>query len=58
MARRGRGVEGIEEVVAEGFRRYDQEEGTTIAAEGLGVSEAVVGHGDETITKGCLISRR
>lgn len=44
-------MEGGEEVMAEGGRRNDEEEGASVEAERLGVGEAAVVNGDEFITE-------
>ena len=50
-------MEYVEEVLAEGGGRDDKDQGAAIAAEGLGVNESVVVHGDEAIAERCLISK-
>ena len=50
-------MEYVEEVFAEGGGRDDKDQGAAIAAEGLRVNELVVVHGDEAITKGCLVAK-
>ena len=50
-------MQGGEEMVAKRFRRNDEEECSSIAAERLGVSETTVKDGDVSVAERALISR-